>query len=185
MIESRRNFFVVTGASGSGKSSIIAALRHRGHLCIDEIGRQLVQAQVRDGGEATPWQDHPAFMELVLTHSMQAFEAVDERLMPVFFDRGIPECIGYSRVLKLGVREHHREAAEGFRYNPTVFFTPPWEKIYGVDAERRHSFEAGREAHAEVLRAYRECGYELVEVPKAPVEERVEFILHHARQLLA
>jgi predicted ATPase len=174
MIESRRNFFVVTGASGSGKSSIIAALRHRGHLCVDEVGGQFAQEQ-----------DHPAFMELLLTHSMQAFEAVEERLMPVFFDRGIPECIGYARVLKLGVREHHREAAEGFRYNPIVFVTPPWEQIYGNDAERRHSFEAGREAHSEVLRAYRECAYELVEVPKAPVEERVDFILHHARQLLA
>ena len=174
MIESRRNFFVVTGASGSGKSSVIAALRHRGHLCVDEVGGQLAQEQ-----------DPPAFMELLLTHSMQAFEAVEERLMPVFFDRGIPECIGYARVLKLGVREHHREAAEGFRYNPTVFFTPPWEQTYGNDAEQRHSFEAGREAHAEVLRAYRECAYELVEVPRVPIEERVDFILHHTRQLLA
>jgi predicted ATPase len=185
MIESRRNFFVVTGASGSGKSSVIAALRHRGHLCVDEIGRQLVQEQVHHGGKVTPWQNHPAFMERVLTHSIEAFEAVDERLMPVFFDRGIPECIGYARVLKLAVRAHHRAAAESFRYHPSVFVTPPWAEIYTTDAERRHSFEEGHDAHVEVLKAYRECGYGLIEVPRLPVEERVDFILHHARQLLA
>jgi predicted ATPase len=185
MIESRRNFFVVTGASGSGKSSVIAALRHRGHLCIDEIGRQIVQEQVRQGGAVTPWQNHPAFMERVLTDSIQAFEAVDERLMPVFFDRGIPECIGYARLLKLAVREHHRAAAESFRYHPSVFVMPPWAEIYTTDAERRHSFEAGHEAHVEVLKAYRDCGYALIEVPKLPVEERADFILHHARQWLA
>ena len=29
--------------------------------------------------------------------------------------------------------------------------------------------------------AYREAGYQLIEVPKAPVPERVDFILQHVR----
>jgi predicted ATPase len=64
-----------------------------------------------------------------------------------------------------------------------VFIFPPWREIYRHDEERKHSF-----AHAEwVFEAceavYRACGYELVEVPRRPVEARADFILAHAENV--
>ena len=58
---------------------------------------------------------------------------------------------------------------------------PPWREIFRTDEERRHSFEDALAEYRLTPGAYRECGYELIEVPKAPVSQRVEFILSHVR----
>lgn len=59
-------------------------------------------------------------MELVLARSVAAFIAVEERATPVFFDRGIPECLGWARVPGVGVQAHHRRAAERLRCHRIV-----------------------------------------------------------------
>jgi predicted ATPase len=176
----RPNFFVLTGASGSGKSSIIAALEARGFVCVREIGRQVVKNELAAGTGRTPWQDGEAFMELVLARSVEAFQSVTERTAPVFFDRGIPECIGAAVVAHVAPLAHRLQATRNFRYNRRVFYTPPWREIYATDAERRHTFEQGLEYHRHELASYVACGYELLEVPRAAVDDRVDFIVRHA-----
>jgi predicted ATPase len=61
---------------------------------------------------------------------------------------------------------------------------PPWPEIYATDAERRHGFEAAFEGHRAEAAAYVECGYRLIEVPRAPVEARADFILDQVRKAL-
>lgn len=173
----RTNFYVITGCSGGGKSTLIDALRRRGFLCVDEVGRHIVRQQLRIGGDATPWQDQVKFRELLLARYMDVFEEVVERTRPVFFDRGIPEAIGWSRLLKVRTLEHHRAAARIYRYARKVFVTPPWPEIFKQDEERRHSFEDALAQYPLALEVYLRCGYELIEIPKLPVSERVEFVL--------
>ena len=173
----RDNFHVVTGGSGSGKSSIIAALKARGFACVEEAGRQLVQQQVRIGGDATPWQDRLKFRELSLSLSIHGYEQVAERDRPVFFDRGIPETVGYARFLGVPVPAHHRAAVALYRYASTVFVAPPWREIYENDAERKQTSADAVADYRVNVDAYAEAGYRLVEVPRAPVAERVAFIL--------
>ncbi|HEX8810579.1 MAG TPA: AAA family ATPase, partial [Terracidiphilus sp.] len=106
MILERTNFYVITGCSGGGKSTLIDALRRRGFQCVDEVWRHIVRQQLRIGGDATPWQDQVKFRELLLARYMDVFEEVVERTRPVFFDRGIPEAIGWSRLLNVRTLEH-------------------------------------------------------------------------------
>jgi predicted ATPase len=173
----RNNFYVITGCSGGGKSTLIDALCARGFQCVDEVGRQIVQQQMRIGGDGTPWQDQAMFRELLLSHYMTVFEQVTERTRPVFFDRGIPEGVGWSRLVNVPTLEHHRAAARIYRYAKKVFVTPPWKEIFREDDERKHSFEDAVAQYQLTLQVYPECGYELIEIPKAPVPERVEFVL--------
>jgi len=175
----RNNFYIITGCSGGGKSTLLAALRARGFECVNEVGRQIVQQQLRIGGDGTPWQDQVKFRELLLSHYMSVFEQVAERKRPVFFDRGIPEGIGYSRLVNVPTLEHHRAAARIYRYAKKVFLTPPWREIFKTDEERRHSFEDALAEYELTLEVYPRFGYELVEIPKLPVAERVDFILRH------
>jgi predicted ATPase len=173
----RNNFYVITGCSGGGKSTLIDALRRRGFLCVDEVGRRIVRQQLRIGGDATPWQDQIKFRELLLARYMDVFEEVGERTSPVFFDRGIPEAIGWSRLLNVRTLEHHRAAARIYRYARKVFVTPPWPEIFTQDEERRHSFEDALAQYPLALEIYLKCGYELIEIPKLSVAERVDFVL--------
>ena len=177
----RNNFYVITGCSGGGKSSIIEALKAKGFQGVDEAGRQIVQEQLRIGGDGTPWQDRMKFRELLLSRYIYLFEQVTERTLPVFFDRGIPELILFSWMLNVPFPEHHQEAAKSYRYARKVFIVPPWLEIFETDEERRHSYEDAVAEYRLTPKAYRECGYELIEVPKAPVSERVEFILAQVR----
>jgi len=55
--------------------------------------------------------------------------------------------------------------------------TPPWKEIFTNDPERPYSFDFAIEDYRSNVAAYRECGYELIELPKVPVSERVDFIL--------
>ena len=178
VVEQRDNFIVLTGASGSGKSSILAELARRGHRCVGEIGRAVVRDEVAQGSDGTPWQDAERFIELLLARSIAAYLAIAERSAPVFFDRSIAECIGDAMVAGTTPLSHRARAAASYRYHRSVFVTPPWPEIYVTDAERRHSFEQGLAHHRAELAAYRACGYELVEVPRAEVPARADFILN-------
>lgn len=181
MVHQRDNFYVVTGCSGAGKSAIIEALKARGFLCVDEAGRKIVQEQVRIAGNGTPWENRIKFRELLFSCYICLFEQVTERTLPVFFDRGIPEVLAFSRLLDVPVPEHHRAAVRLYRYARKVFVTPPWPEIFKTDEERRHSYEDALAEYRLAPDAYRESGYQLIEVPKAPVPERVEFILQQVR----
>ena len=60
-----------------------------------------------------------------------------------------------------------------------VFLAPAWRKIYITDDERKQDY-AEAERTTELMKAvYEECGYEVVELPKASPEKRAEFILQH------
>lgn len=179
MILQRPNFFVVTGGSGAGKSSLISALKARGHLCVEEAGRRIVQEQMRLGGDATPWQDMRGFVDMLFERSVEQFEQVTERRRPVFFDRGILEPVGAFRKLGKPIPKHIRTAVRRYRYASRAFVAPPWRDIYRTDPERPYSWQDAVSDHDGNVEIYSNAGYELVELPCASVEERVAFVLDH------
>jgi len=168
---------VITGGPGSGKSTLIAALRAAGCATSDEAGRQIIKDQSAIGGRALPWVDPLLFAETMLAHEMVAYRAMAGMGRRVFFDRGVPDVIGYLRVIGAPVPAHMRRAAEAFRYARRVFIAPHWPEIFTRDAERKQSpGEAARTCEA-MRETYAELGYSLVELPCAPVTARVRFIL--------
>src|SRR5690606_27766766 len=50
-----RNFVIISGCSGGGKSSILAELDRRGHATVPEPGRRIVEEETSSGGSALPW----------------------------------------------------------------------------------------------------------------------------------
>ena len=64
-----------------------------------------------------------------------------------------------------------------FRYHPRVFMAPPWKEIFGRDAERKQSFGEAQATNEAMVETYSGLGYELVQLPFEPVEERVRFVL--------
>ncbi|MGO4836445.1 AAA family ATPase, partial [Rhizobiaceae sp. 2RAB30] len=164
-------FFVLTGGPGSGKSTLLAGLVVAGHSGSVEAGRGVIQDQMAIDGSALPWNDAALFSELMLSWEMRSYHIAEAETGTVFFDRGVPDIIGYLRLTGLPVPEHAARAAQTFRYNRRVFVFPPWPEIFTQDNERKQSpDEAERTFHA-VTRAYADCGYDLIEVPRLPVEE--------------
>ncbi|KWN99031.1 AAA family ATPase [Burkholderia ubonensis] len=175
--EAARRFFVVTGGPGSGKSTLIDALERAGFARSQEAGRGVIQDQVAVDGPALPWRDRSAFAELMLGWEMRSHHLARQARGPVFFDRGVPDVIGYLRLSGLAVPAHAEAAARRFRYHRRVFIAPPWPDIYTQDAERRQDFgEAVRTCDA-MVECYASYGYRLIELPRASVKARVRFVL--------
>lgn len=170
-------FFVITGGPGSGKSTLIEALARLGLPHMPEAGRAIIKDQVAIGGLALPWADRGAFAELMLAWEMRSYGTALALSGPVIFDRGIPDVAGYLRLCGLPVPGHVRRAAEMFRYNRRVFIAPPWPEIFVHDAERKQTLVEAEATYDALVGTYVELGYELVELPRDAVEERVRFFL--------
>jgi predicted ATPase len=181
-IDNANRFVVLTGGPGSGKSSLIEALHHRGHARSVEAGRAIIQEQMAIGGRAVPWEDPTLFAELMLSWEMRSYDIAARCPGTVFFDRGMPDVIGYVRLIGLPVPPHMQKAAETLRYNRRVFIAPAWREIFHTDEERKQSFDEAVRTYDAMVATYNGCGYELIEIPRVPVEERVRFVLKHVRE---
>jgi predicted ATPase len=170
-------FIVITGAPGSGKTTLIEALHQRGYARSIEAGRGVIQGQVSIDGSALPWKNPALFAELMLSWEMRSYRVAEDSTGIVFFDRGVPDILGYRRLVGLPIPEHARKAAQTFRYHRRVFIAPPWREIFRVDHERKQDFDEAMRTYHSMVETYSEYGYELVEILRASLEERVEFIL--------
>jgi predicted ATPase len=169
--------FVITGGPGSGKSTLIEALGEHGVRTMPEAGRAIIQDQVAIGGDALPWSDRHAFVELMLSWEMRSYRAALKVNGPVAFDRGVPDVLGYLRISGLAIPAHMDRAARIFRYHHRVFIAPPWPEIFAVDAERKQSFEEAQATYDAMTETYSALGYDLIQLPLDSVEKRAQFVL--------
>ena len=170
-------FHVITGGPGSGKSTLIEALGRRGHAHSIEAGRAIIQDQTAIDGPALPGRDPLAFAELMLSWELHSHRLAHRQSGPVFFDRGVPDMVGYYHLLGRPVPSHVTRAAERFRYNRRVFLAPPWPEIFRQDAERKQTPEQAERTYKAMVTAYSGYDYELAVLPLASVEEHVHFVL--------
>ncbi|HJW41744.1 MAG TPA: AAA family ATPase, partial [Rhizomicrobium sp.] len=85
----RDNFHIFSGGPGAGKTTLIEALRARGHICVDEAARRVLKGQALIGGNATHDGDRARYRDLMLDYGLADYRAMLETTAPVFFDRGI------------------------------------------------------------------------------------------------
>jgi predicted ATPase len=170
----RSEFWILTGAPGSGKTAILDAIRG-GVRCVDEPARRVLAEQRAIDGRGTPDRDPSIFVHLLLERAIEDHEEAQSGEGPVLFDRGLPDCVAYAVLLAVDARDA-QAAAERYRYGPEVFLLEPWEDIYVTDHERTMSFADTVAFQALILEAYRRTGYELVSVPRADVGTRVAFV---------
>ena len=165
--------YVITGASGAGKSILVAALKELGYSTIPEAALAIMREQLECNRKILPSVDRTAFLEAVLARSIEDYETAQSLKGPVFFDRGIPEWLRF-----LGASATPNAMAEiQRRYAGTVFVAEPWPEIYVCDHYRQHGFERAAKSYEPTISAYVEAGYGTCVLPKVSVEERVEFIL--------
>lgn len=171
------NFHVITGASGAGKSTLLAALAYLGYSTVPEVALALLQEQQQCKGSMLPWSDRVAFTEEVLARNVRNHRAARSLKAPVFFDRGIPECLAWLQLSGVELEPRHLATAAENRYAPVVFVAEPWPEIYVQDAARQASFERAVRSFEPTVAAYVEAGYRTCVLPKVSVQERVAFVL--------
>lgn len=167
---------VVTGAPGTGKTSIVSLLGDR-YATVLEPARQVIAEHAARTGEATLDGRPELFLRKLVQRSIDDFHSVSDPTV-VFFDRGLPDCVAYATVFGMDP-EPFLEQASGFRYDSPVFIAPPWKEIYTRDTLRRATFEQVEAFDLHLRSAYLQLGYELIELPRTSPRRRVEAMTEH------
>ena len=171
--------FVVTGGPGSGKSTLINELSGRGIATMPEAGRSIIRHQTSIGGNALPWANQKAYAGLMLSWDLRSYHEAARYARPVVFDRGLPDCIGYLKLIGQPVPSQFERAANQFRYNRHVFLAPFWEEIFSQDAERKQSPDEAKATSDVMVETYTALGYQLIDLPRVSPQERADFVLNY------
>ena len=167
------------GGPGTGKTTLINALRSKGYNCMEEISRQITLEAQEKGIEQLFLEDPLLFSEQLLLGRQKQFLKADslEREV-VFFDRGLPDVVAYLDYLKSSYPESFKTICSQHSYDK-VFILKPWKTIYTQDNERYESFEQALIIHDFLVKSYTEYGYTIIDTPFGTIEERIEFIENH------
>ncbi|MBQ1047451.1 AAA family ATPase [Micromonospora sp. C51] len=167
--------YILTGAPGSGKTAILRQLEIDGHTVVEEAATDVIALQ-QALGRTEPWRESGfAGRVLDLQRKRQlAAETVTRGV--VFVDRS-PVCtLALCRYLDVTappdlVVEIERMVAERW-YESTAFFVRQQGFIQAT-AARRISFEDSLAFEKVHEVTYREAGFDLIDVPAAPLPVRV------------
>ena len=168
--------YVITGGPGFGKTVLIEKLRQLGFKTGEESARQIIIQQIECQGDILPWKDSSKFEKLVMQKRLEYLNSVDVQDI-AFSDRGLPDQAGFSLYKGKGISKELAFSILANRYQKKVFVTPPWYQIYTNDPIRTETFEEAERIHHCIIQAYKESGYELVDLPFTTQDERIEFIL--------
>tara|TARA_R110002049_G_scaffold297516_1_gene486512 strand:- start:11868 stop:12431 length:564 start_codon:yes stop_codon:yes gene_type:complete len=175
---------VITGGPSTGKTSVIQQLEQQGFLCMEEVVRKMTADKLFEE-DAEAFTTNPIIsvpdplqfnLNLLEQRIAQYRFAADSKEAIVFFDRGIPDVMGYMQCFGQQYGDIFERAGKEIVYD-LVFLMPPWQEIHTVDTERFESFEESLQIDACLAKVYSDFGYNPIIVPKISVAGRVAFIL--------
>ncbi|MCT4698640.1 ATP-binding protein [Tenacibaculum haliotis] len=168
---------VLIGGPGTGKSSILRELINQGYNCMPEISREVILKAQKEGIDQLFLEQPLLFSQMLLEgREQQYLEAEKSNTDIVFFDRGIPDVHAYMNYLGNEYPPIYREKSDQYLYTK-VFMCAPWQKIYRSDNERYESYEQAVKIDTYLKAAYKEIGYEIINVPFGTIKKRCDFIL--------
>lgn len=170
--------YIVTGAPGAGKTTIIRQLERDGFSVVEEAATDVIAAAHADG-KAEIWRD-PSFIDSIArlqkNRQLQASSQSDHVQFhdrPVVCTAALAAYLGHS-IPPVLAGELDRIQSEAI-FQKRVFFIRNLGFITPTEA-RRISFEDALRFEKTHEQAYREFGFELVFIEPATVSERVSQI---------
>lgn len=171
--------FILTGTPGSGKTSIIHALKSKGYPIVEEAATDIIALE-HVNGNPDPWRQ-PDFIDKIV--NLQKQRQVKTSASPYelqFYDRS-PICT-YALSRHLGypisacLLEEMQRIEHEHIYQKQVFFIANLGFCQPTEA-RKISFEESLSFEKIHVETYTSLGYELIKIPPDPLPERVYSIL--------
>tara|TARA_B100000965_G_C19513600_1_gene723065 strand:- start:561 stop:1088 length:528 start_codon:yes stop_codon:yes gene_type:complete len=168
--------YIITGAPGTGKTSIINELKNRGFNCINENVREIISDEKIIVEGIANYKNQVDFERKIVNLRIQQYLSTSKDHI-FFFDRSAFDSIAYLDLKNLQFTSEIITDIRKCSFNRTVFYTPIWEEIYINDNERKESVEQAIKIEKFLIKTYESENYRLVKVPKLPIKKRADFII--------
>jgi len=176
-LQNNQQKIVLIGGPGTGKTTVLNALKNKGFCCFEEVSRAVTLKAQQEGIEQLFLTEPLLFSEMLLKGREEQFLNADKSKERLFFDRGIPDVHAYMNYFKTDYPDLFLEKSKAYKYNK-IFHFSPWEEIHTTDNERYESFEESLKIDTFLTEAYSDLGYNIINVPFGSIAERTNFILN-------
>jgi|SRR6185436_8531435 len=168
------NWYVITGAPCSGKTTVVNLLQAQGYKTTIENARHYLDTQRLDGRTTDEIKkNQTAFQAAVLNMQIQQ----ENELSPgeiVFLDRAIPDALAYYRFLHLPEDKMLLDTLYTVSYKK-VFILEYLPLVH--DYARTEDETAQKEIHALLIDVYQSFPFPIIYVPILKPQERADLIL--------
>lgn len=170
----KNNWYVITGAPSSGKTTTLKALEKKGYKVFYEWARIYIDAEMKKGRTLKEIRkDELEFQRKILELKVN-FENKLPKKDFVFMERGIPDSTAYMQMCGIKNDKDLAKALKNCFYKK-VFLVELLK--YELDYARTESEEEARLIESLLEKSYTDIGIKVTRVPKMSVEKRVKFIL--------
>lgn len=168
------NWYVVTGAPCSGKTTVVNLLHSKGYKTTIEYARHYIDTQRSHGKTMEEIRSNQHKFQLGVLEMQIKQEAQLSPSDVVFLDRAIPDTLAYYRFLNLEVDKKIVDALSNISYKK-IFLLDYLPLVQ--DYARKEDQSAQKKLHELLSDVYESLPFPIVRVPILPAEERVDFIL--------
>lgn len=171
---------VLTGAPGSGKTTLVSALAERGEQVVPEAAIEVISALVEEMGlqEQDDWRraNPTTFQERIFRHQTE-LEAMLDPSRRSFLDRGSIDGLAYLKMFNTPASEAFKAQLCEQHYDLVIFIEPLLDLDLRRDSGRNDTPEEAQKLVQLLKEAYESNGYQVHSLPPLPVEERVDALL--------
>jgi predicted ATPase len=175
---SETDWYVITGAPSSGKTTLLKELEKLGYRVVHEVARAYIEMQMDQGRMLEDIRsDKESFEKWVLSAKI-GIEAELPKNEVIIFDRAIPDSIAYFQIAGLDTNEAIAKSPRNRYKKVFLLDLLPYTK----DQARIETHEVAARLDRALESDYRMLGYEVTRVGVMPVEERLRFIVEQIEE---
>lgn len=173
MIET--NWYVITGAPSSGKTTLINYLAAAGYLIAPEIARDYIEKLLANNHTLEDIRhDTQQLQRGILAVALKRERRLKKDQL-IFFDRGTTDSLGYFKYYDVKTT-HVLNVCKHTRYKK-VFYCHQLPVEH--DSVRIEDNISAQKIGALIYEAYSNLDYQLIELPAVSVEQRIRIITSH------
>jgi len=170
---SETNWYVVTGAPSSGKTTLVRELEKLGYRVAHEVARAHIEQQMAQGQTLEEVRADKRSFENSILNAKIAIEADLFEDEVIILDRAIPDSIAYFEVAGLDTKGAIEKSPRD-RYKKVFLLD---RLPYQTDHVRIEDIQTAVSLDQGLEQSYRMLGYDVIRVAVMPIEDRTKFIL--------
>jgi predicted ATPase len=171
------NWIVITGAPGSGKTTLIAALHKRGANIVPDVAREVFLSLVGKGLSKHQARHNYLQLQQTILKRMLALAEPIEASAVAFFDYAIPDNLAFLKLRGLPWPQDFIAQACRYRYRHAFLLQGP---VSPVDREsdpvRVETMAERTRLHKLIRGIYQALSIPITELPVSTVDRRVRAI---------